>query len=41
MKNMEDGTEHTVRLDGFTESIYQLLLEGVYNGIIEADPSKD
>lgn len=41
VKNMEDGTEHTVRLDGFTESIYQLLLEGVYNGIIEADPSKD
>ncbi len=39
VKNMDDGSEHTLSLDGFTDSIYRLLLEGVYNGIIDAEPA--
>lgn len=40
VKNMQDGSEHTVSLDGFTDSIYRLLIEGAYNGILEAEPKK-
>ena len=41
VKNMQDGSEHPLSLEGFTDGVYRLLLEGAYNGIIDAEPSRE
>lgn len=41
IKNMQDGSVREAALEEFTKAMLDLMLEGAYNGILEADPKPE